>query len=308
MASLPGSYEGIYTIHLSQMAVNMPRNLTDDDILYKNDSFSRPSSEVTSSSYMLQRIRMGEVCRKAVDVLYKGPRSFQVWEQQYENILFVDGLFEKMLGEMPQFLRLRADGKPESEPAIANNPTVELIRTVANVMLWTRRMKLHLPYIDLAAQDERYAFSGQMCLQSAKLLLIMRVMLRQSSSKDPVTNSRHLSMMKHMLRGVVAMLMGIYTDAEKPGPPSISDSASASGDMENYERRANTFMDSIKTLVDEHEALITPAASTGLEPMDVGTRNTNTYADMSGQVNMGDWSNGMMPDFDFDFTWEQLLN
>lgn len=100
-----GPHEGTYSVQPKYMKVKKPRNITDEDLATRDASFSRPLSETTSSSYYLQRIRLGEICREVADVTWnlctvRGPE-----QASYEEIIALDHRFAELLDDIPIALK-----------------------------------------------------------------------------------------------------------------------------------------------------------------------------------------------------------
>jgi hypothetical protein len=62
-----GPSEGVYQTHPLHMMVNKPRNIDDAELVEGESDFEEPTTQSTSMSYFLQRLRLAEICRSIVD-------------------------------------------------------------------------------------------------------------------------------------------------------------------------------------------------------------------------------------------------
>lgn len=258
LASLPGQAEGTYSIHSRHMKVNRPRNITDEDLLVEDANFNRPLSEPTPLVYLTFRLRLGEISRVLVDTSYDRPCAMVPWEQDYQGVLFADGLFDKAFEDMPICLRYNDDGSPVSQYSSVRYPYLNSVRHIANAMFWTKRFRLHRPYIDLAMQNDQFAFSGQMCLRSAKRLLSMRCPPPPTS--DPATQLRFNASLQRVLHGIIMMYVRASDEVQPSGiarATTIRDAEVAAKCAPDVIDTKDSFLAFLKSTVDEYEAHVT---------------------------------------------------
>ncbi|KAF2148772.1 hypothetical protein K461DRAFT_52557 [Myriangium duriaei CBS 260.36] len=315
LAQLPGPTEGTYLVNPRHHKVKLPRNITDEDLLTQDANFARPPTEPTPMAYFLQRIRIGEISRTIVDTCFDGPYAPPPWEQDYQMVLFTDGLYEKLLNDLPPFLAFDEDGKSQTTAMDAKYPYVGLIRQITNIMVYTRRLKLHMPYIGLSTQTEQYAHSGRVCLQSAKRILQMQETLKSTPLTDPASSMRMTSILRHLLHGLVLMIMGLRNNVEHEGGPPIrgprphnpiNDAEQVLDGVKQHIKSADTFLDSLKALLATHEAQLSPPDPLPAGGFPVGQQDPTLTPDST------QWAEadlGMnLANFEFDIAWDQFLS
>lgn len=97
-----GPHEGTYLVNPRHMAVNRPRNVTDEELSSAPSYFTRPLSEPTIMGYYLQRIRMSELSREMTDLTY-GLEGDCIPANLADDL---DAKFRMFLSELPAFLRV----------------------------------------------------------------------------------------------------------------------------------------------------------------------------------------------------------
>src|ERR1700712_4084127 len=130
-----------YFIHPKHMSVNYPRNATNKDLIHENEDFRRPLNEPTSMSYFLQRIRFAEICRSIVDHL--SPWVYDIENNNYDDVVFLDEKIETFLKELPIFLCLDEKSRKASEEIDQTLPQISIQRYIMNVSVHCRRIKLN---------------------------------------------------------------------------------------------------------------------------------------------------------------------
>ncbi|PHH73482.1 hypothetical protein CDD83_4722 [Cordyceps sp. RAO-2017] len=172
--------EGTFMVHPQQMAVRKPRNANDEDLVDGREIIDRPPDEPTSVSYLLQRIRLAEVCHGLLDLcpsILMNPESMD-----YGHVLEVDRRLRKYITEMPGFFSLdnnRWNGPQPSDPR--RYPSIAVQRYMLNVLLHRQLCKLHLPYLVRGAVEPTFAYSHDECIKSARLIIEIEHQLRKEN-------------------------------------------------------------------------------------------------------------------------------
>ena len=101
-----GPQEGVYFQQPHHMQVNLPRNISDADLIdpTKPRDFEEPLSVPTSTSYLIQRVKLATICRKIVDAMPISPSRPDLIP--YEDVIAMDMEFEKLLQELPPFFQI----------------------------------------------------------------------------------------------------------------------------------------------------------------------------------------------------------
>lgn len=209
-------------MHPQQMAVRKPRNAHDEDLADGSDVVDRPQDEPTCMSYLLQRIRLAEVCHA---LFARSP--FMLLSQEaldYGQVMEVDAQLKRFMKEMPSFFSLdNVDwiSLPPSDPRRSHSITVQ--RFNLNVLLHRQLCKLHLPYLARGTVEPTFAYSHAECLKSARLIIHVERQLR----KEDLPHVSFRQRMNMVLRSVFLACIALVLDACLG---SESQDASANGD------------------------------------------------------------------------------
>lgn len=168
-----GPLDGTYTVQPRHMNVRYPRNLNDNDLSMCDDTFTFPQNVATQVSVFLQRIRLAQICRSAIDARNPGAPEAEVVD--YNKVLSLDRLFEHTLSEFPPFLQPDAPIPPGAPRHLS------LQRSIIQIGFHSRRARLHRPFLVQETQDDRYQFSRNMCLRSALTVLSISTSLLENS-------------------------------------------------------------------------------------------------------------------------------
>ncbi|KJZ78857.1 hypothetical protein HIM_01630 [Hirsutella minnesotensis 3608] len=200
--------EGTYTIHPSQMAVRKPRNIHDEDLVSGQDTVDRPLDEPTCVSYLLQRVKLAEVCHSLVDrspFVLLSPEAMD-----YGQVMEVDTRLKRFMKEMPSFFSLDNvawSHLPATDPR--RSPTITVQRYTLNILLHRQLCKLHLPYLARGTVEPAFAYSHVECLKSARLIIHIEHQLRKEDL--PFVSFRQRTNM--VLRSVFIACIALVLDA-----------------------------------------------------------------------------------------------
>ncbi|KAJ9325575.1 transcriptional regulator family: Fungal Specific TF [Paecilomyces variotii] len=181
ISQVAGLQKGTYMINPRQMATAKPANANDEDLFDGMTDVSRPLDQPTSMSYCLHRIRLGEICREISDsipFLEIGPG-----DPDYRQIKKIDKRICECAQAMPPFFSL--DYKPYQLPDTdpRKSPGIVIQRYIANTLLYTQRVRFHLPYLSRASSEPMYRYSRDACLEAARM--VIRTEEQLSSEKFP---------------------------------------------------------------------------------------------------------------------------
>ena len=189
------------------MNVRFPRNINDDDLNCANLEFDRPLSEPTSMSYFLQRIRLADICRSVVDSM---PTAVSDLEQiEYEDVISLDGKFERFLLQLPIFLRLDEESRQRSLEIDQKFPQVEVQRYLLGLAVHNRRCKLHRPFLVQCSREPRYTYSRRICLQSARAIFQVRRFLEKGNSSFASAHLRLCAVVHYVFMATVVLVMDL---------------------------------------------------------------------------------------------------
>ncbi|KAI9695315.1 MAG: hypothetical protein M1820_008722 [Bogoriella megaspora] len=180
-ARLGGTAQSIYQCHPRQMMVRKPLNIDDEELMDGMDLTERPLSEPTAMSYLLQRIRLGEISRAIID---RTPIMMgECGGPSHHVVMNVDTDLQSLLNEIPPFFSMSAE-------EIINTYHFDALRAAKIVgqghMIYTtiyaQRCKLHFPYFSRGYVDSTYASSRDICLSTARRIIQSEVQLSNSKS------------------------------------------------------------------------------------------------------------------------------
>lgn len=163
---MAGPSEGIYTVHPGHMVVEKPLNVDDKDLIEGQSLEGMPSSEPTTMSYFLQRVRLAEICRNAADRGWSS-RS-EPDSANYSNVIQIDVQLKAFSNNLPPFFVIGSRNRNE---LAQEDPMIRVQRYFINSLLHTQRCKMHLPYVARELTDPMCAYSRHACLEAARLIV-----------------------------------------------------------------------------------------------------------------------------------------
>ncbi|OQV11302.1 Fungal Zn2-Cys6 binuclear cluster domain-containing protein [Cladophialophora immunda] len=229
-----GPQEGTYSVHPRQMAVNVPRNIDNKDMIHGSSLIDRPPSEPTTMSYHLQRIKLASLCREVVDLI---PISVHdISPIDYQQVIALDQRFGAFLQELPIFLRNDKQSIQQSEHVVARYPQLRIQRQALSMLAKTRRCKLHQPFLIRGSVDSRYAYSRTISLKAARAVLEERSRIEAADNLNHVVDRHQLNngyLIYHTFMATIVLVMDLCFN-QKPSP---NNSSSHSFDDEDDETR-----------------------------------------------------------------------
>ncbi|RVX75295.1 hypothetical protein B0A52_00648 [Exophiala mesophila] len=173
-----GPAAGVYTVHLNHMTVKKPQNIDDDDLHVDGLARNKAVSVPTAMSYFLQRIRLAEICRKAVD--HASLWSANLRGANYSNIVFIDTELTVFSNALPWFFALDNEGSDRfSQLTSQQESTIKVQRYLINTTLHTQRCVLHLPYFARCRETCAYAYSRDVCLDAARSIVQAELLIER---------------------------------------------------------------------------------------------------------------------------------
>ncbi|KAK6837095.1 hypothetical protein RU639_001456 [Aspergillus parasiticus] len=146
VASVPGSQEGVYSIHPKLMAVKYPLNIDDADILADGPSpKSLPEDQPTSMSFFIQRIKLAELCRDMVDSMQNVHQRTDI--PDHEQIRQIIGWFNSFEENLPWFFQMDEENINKTAVLAARRPYIIRQRHVLLFGLYSRLGRLLRPLL-----------------------------------------------------------------------------------------------------------------------------------------------------------------
>lgn len=252
-----GPQEGTYSIQPRHTATSLPRNIEDEDLQTQGPTFERPLSVPTASSYLVQRIRLAEICRKIIDAMPLG-----LWGGnpiRYEDVVALDLEFEKFARELPPFFEDSPQARHRYRELYERRPAILVQKYTINIIFQNRRCRLHQPFLVRGFADPAYARSRDVCLQAARAVMAISVQLNEekaiAASILSMSGVHH-----HMFFAAVALVMDLCfnktdDDAEQEAARR-AEVMDACRRLEKAKRRspvAKRFLDSLMDVMRKHK-------------------------------------------------------
>ncbi|WWC97739.1 hypothetical protein V866_004624 [Kwoniella sp. B9012] len=150
-----------YSINLAHSSTGYFANVEDEDIRSGSHYHSRPMSEITVSTYHLCKINFALTVRSFIDAV-----NANFPDASYEEIMRLDAQFRSVYNALPVPLRPDLPQAFELSFAGSRRYLVEQ-RIFMGITLHNRVMRLHRSYMVRGYDDDRYAYSTKVCLESA---------------------------------------------------------------------------------------------------------------------------------------------
>ena len=235
------------------MAVKQPRNISDEELSTMPADFDRPLSEPTIMAYYIQRIRLSEACRHIADLSWDTDPD----EVPLDDIIAVDREFEKIVVELPNFLRLDPHSLQQSHHLDLIHPHFVLQRYVINLMMEVRRCKLHLPFLLRASRDPSFAFSREGCLRAARTVIQIREQLTVGEGGGLWIASFRLCGILHLFfYAVVVLVMDLCVNNEagdeEARKTEIRDACKMLEQAKQQLEGAGMYVDSLLAILHKH--------------------------------------------------------
>ena len=165
-----GPEEGMYYLHVRHLNVELPRNVSDDELCMSGTSEATADSQPTGMTYFLQRVRLAHLCRRMADAVPVTTSSLV--KMPYQNIIALDQDILRFLSTLPYFFRLDADSQNRARILESVYPNLGLLRYLITQAAHSRRCKLHQKFLLRQSTDPRYAYSREACLESARTVIL----------------------------------------------------------------------------------------------------------------------------------------
>lgn len=166
-----------------------------------------PLTSPTAMSYPLQRIRLGQISRDAVDVLKFGLATSS--EIDYETVLLLDKRIENFLQDLPMFLKLDSDSIQRSYYVLERFPFFAMQRYIVNIGAQSMRCKIHQPFLVRSGAKERYSQSTEICLTSALNVIEINKKIRQDPTHHIPTKVKLSGLLHHMFLATVVLVVDL---------------------------------------------------------------------------------------------------
>jgi hypothetical protein len=236
------------------MKVNVPRNINDEDLMSKPSNFSLPLSEPTTVSYLIQRIRLAELCRVVVDSI---PIAIcDPAEIDYDVVISLDEKFEKFDRELPFFFQYDDHKNQKRKDLHHRYPHISMQWYVVGFTSHTRRLRLHQPFIVRAPVNPRYNYSRKIALVSARKVINLYRMLVEDNLAMALAGPKVVFVLHHLFWAITILVMDLcYNKTEGNEADRRAEVKEACNMLESDQNRSlmvNEFLQSLMDILRRH--------------------------------------------------------
>lgn len=158
-------------------------------------------------SYPLQRIRLGQLSRDAVDALKFGVAAAS--EIDYDTVMILDKRIENFLEDLPMFLRMDPESLQKSHYVLERYPFFVMQRYIINIGAQSMRCKIHQPFLVRSGAKSKYSQSTDICLTSAMKVIEINKAVRQDSSSSIPNRIKLSGLLHHMFLATVVLVVDL---------------------------------------------------------------------------------------------------
>ncbi|RDL36356.1 uncharacterized protein BP5553_05708 [Venustampulla echinocandica] len=214
LLGLPGMVEAIAS------DTRYPRNLRDED--FREDSVklppSRPESELTPTTYLICKSRLGHECGKVATLANNLALPY------YEEVLTLDGLLREAYEKVPTFFRVSSSGF-----SITDSPGHVIKQFSLFLLFHKSRCMLHRKYVTKVGKNSEYLYSKNTALDASLELLKGQSMSYEAARPGgPLAHDRWflstISMHDFLLAAMIVCMKVIQSAKEGLNTSNISDS------------------------------------------------------------------------------------
>ncbi|KAK3324192.1 hypothetical protein B0T19DRAFT_224628 [Cercophora scortea] len=257
-----GPTEGLYQSNPNHMIVKKPINIDDEDLYDSGHWAEKPISQPTDMSFFLQRIRLAEICRNIADrqLLTSGKPIL------YADIIAIDAELERFIRSLPPFLNMcpcshSAPTTDTCEPT-PSKPGIAVQAHILNSLVYTQRCKLHLPFLTgrSSGSMSATAFSREVCLSSAKVIIQIEVQLERENHPFVLSRLKVSGILYGVFMASIVLLMDVCVAAsqhqnqhEVPDRRELLDAFRILENASKYSTTASNFLDSLMHVLRKHQ-------------------------------------------------------
>lgn len=158
------------------------------------------NASLPSTSYFLQRVRLAEICRTVVDSL---PPLGMTENANYEQVILLNGKFEDLIRNLPACFRL------DQASELYTTPQLTLQGYLIHLGIYTRRSRLHQPFVVAGFSDPKYKFSRNACLDSSRAVLQICFRLEEQKEDLELIPARLATVVHHVFMAAIVLVMDL---------------------------------------------------------------------------------------------------
>lgn len=133
---------------------------------------------------------------------------FDMFEDaNYPHVIFLDGKFENLIGSLPACFRL-----DQTSELTYTAPQLTLQRCLVHLGIYTRRSRLHQPFVVAGFADSKYAFSRNACLASSRAVLQICYKLEEKKDDLELIPARLATVVHHVFMAAVVLVTDLCSN------------------------------------------------------------------------------------------------
>ncbi|PHH79339.1 hypothetical protein CDD82_2441 [Ophiocordyceps australis] len=203
--------DGMCFINPRHTFVRKPLHVNNDDLIDGKEVVERPLDELTSSTYLLQRLRLGQIFYDLMDKDHNAPSSGTM---NYQRVKDADANLQRYIRELPSSLQIDGPDLIALHPSDPLSFRVTIQRCSIHLLLQPQLCKLHLPYLVRGTLDPTYADSRTECLKAARHLVHLAHQLRDLESKSISTRYAMSLMGRNIFISCIALILDACLEGE----------------------------------------------------------------------------------------------
>ncbi|KAA8652419.1 hypothetical protein EYZ11_012395 [Aspergillus tanneri] len=265
-----GSQECTYIFHRKHMLVQYPRNVDDEFVTPTGEIYDFPRAMPTTMSASIARIQLAELCEEAVNrlpFLGLGPN-----DGDYEAVLALDVQFQDYLRNLPFFFQLDPTSIQESQFIYQERPYIAWQRLILQFSTHSRLCWLHRRFHLASAVEDRYVYSREAGLRSARMVLDLRRLMDDTAPLVNINPSHLWSVMQHVFHAAILLATDVSLY------PTASDVATRQAEVQAASRlleRSAPHVDGIPSVLQTLQATLQERRSRKSAPGTSTTESTS---------------------------------
>ncbi|KAE8360074.1 hypothetical protein BDV27DRAFT_135130 [Aspergillus caelatus] len=307
-----GSQQGTYSIHPKHMCVNHPRNIDDVDLEHPDLEYSLPLSQPTPMTYYILRIKLAEMSRIVIDTLPLSPSDWPT--VSYDTIMSLDRRFDDFLRDLPIFFRHDEASRQQSRDVDRQYPQIIFQRYIIGSSFYSCRAKLNQPFLTRISMDERYSYSRNVCLQSARSIINMDKLISQDAGLLSSVHVRLATFLWTFFSATAVLVMDLCINKDEDNEGRRQEVMEACGVLKQAEETspvAGQFLKSLINILHKYHIQVSPAVTP--RPVPTGSCSHLSPATLYPTVPSTIDGNDMWPSYlegmgNFDRMWQSFID
>jgi hypothetical protein len=173
-----------------------------------------PAYMITDTAFLLQRIRLAEICREIIDALPS--MTEDTIERDYNLVYTLSEKLQNYSHSLPDYFKLDP-GKAHNREIWRERPYIHWQRINLHLGLHARICRLNRPYHIESYANKEYFYSRTMSLASAHKVLEIRRMMDDPQTQSTFKAERYWAILQHVTTAAVTLAIDASLNPDKPG-------------------------------------------------------------------------------------------